>query len=811
MSAAKTITTTIEDALHLLHDPGVVFEIRIPKTTRAGTVSGYFDDRALAAAAIPRWDGKAPGIYVTLNPVDPAVMGRAANRLNERAKDTTSDKDVTRRRWLLVDVDYTRPAGISATDEEMKAAGTTARQIKAYLEDERGWPEGMLVHSGNGAHLLYRIDLPNDPASRDLVKRVLAALAKQFDADGVRVDTTVFNAARIAKVPGTMACKGDNLPERPHRRSRFLTKPEAPTPVPVDLMLAVSGTVKSTDKGRTFAGGNGHPFDVEAFIDRHLVVGKHKSDAAGEVWELRPCPFNAEHDQGEAFIRRDADGTLSAGCQHDSCVWQWAELREHFEPGSRVGIRAAERALERFEAPRAHGGNGSQAELVPLVLEAAHAEVLAREWLGEYRWAQHEGTWRRWTGRVWKKTSEPLAANAAQKVLRAHYGSQLAIGQPAAEDKRLRELHKATCRYTYVLGGLAFLKGEGGFHTEVAQWDADPYLVNCADGLLDMRTQTLRPHDPAALCTKMTRWSFTAGESTGAWQRHLERCLPDEEVRRQAQRDLGRALVGTDLEESLPIWYGTGANGKSTTARAVLQGVDEYGKVAVKDLLVASKFERHTTDLADLAGARIVIAEEVEDGKHLDEATVKKLTGGTRQKARFMRGDNFEFEQTFGIFLLVNHRPVIAGTDLGLWRRLRLVPWTESIPLAEQRPQDEMVAELMADGSWMLRWMVAGFADWQLNHHWVAEPVKAATAAYEAEQDVLSGFLRRRCTLNPHATVSVAELHGAYTADTVENGDEGIEPLGKIAFSTRLKSRNLTQTKGTAGVRVWRGIGLRGK
>jgi len=89
--------------------------------------------------------------------------------------------------------------------------------------------------------------------------------------------------------------------------------------------------------------------------------------------------------------------------------------------------------------------------------------------------------------------------------------------------------------------------------------------------------------------------------------------------------------------------------------------------------------------------------------------------------------------------------------------------------------------------------------------------VKAATAAYEAEQDVLSGFLRRRCTLNPHATVSVAELHGAYTADTVENGDEGIEPLGKIAFSTRLKSRNLTQTKGTAGVRVWRGIGLRGK
>ncbi len=239
MSTAETVVG-IEDALRLLHEPGAVFEIRIPNTPHAGTVSGYFDDPGRAAAEITRWDGKAPGVYLTLNPVDPALLARAANRLKERAFDTTSDADVLHRRWLLIDVDATRPSGISATDDEAEAACDTARRIKSHLEDERHWPEGMLVFSGNGAHVLYRIDLPNDTESRDLVKRVLAVLAKQFDADGVHVDTSLFNAARIAKVPGTMACKGDNLPERPHRRSSIVSVPAELAVVPSAALLVMS-------------------------------------------------------------------------------------------------------------------------------------------------------------------------------------------------------------------------------------------------------------------------------------------------------------------------------------------------------------------------------------------------------------------------------------------------------------------------------------------------------------------------------------------------------------------------------------------
>ena len=436
-----------------------------------------------------------------------------------------------------------------------------------------------------------------------------------------------------------------------------------------------------------------------------------------------------------------------------------------------------------------------------LVHEAAHADALSRAWRGEYRWDQHRGTWRRWDGRVWDAVAEETVVADAQAELRRHYGALLAAPQAASEDKRLKNLHSEACRYSSVAAGLAFLKGMPGFHTAFSEWDAGAYTLNVADGLLDVRTQTLKPHDPDALCTRLAPWGYGDGSTTGAWQRHLERCLPDADVRRQVQRDLGRALVDAVLEESLPIWYGSGANGKSTTQAAIMQGLGGYTKRAVKNLLVASKYERHPTEVADLAGSRVVFSEEVESGKHLDEALVKDLTGGGLKKARFMRCDNFEFEQTFTIFMLVNHRPAISGIDNGIWRRIRLVPWTVTIPHAEQRPQDEMVAELVADGSWMLRWMVAGFADWQRDHHWVAESVKVATDAYRAEQDRLAGFLAEACEVKAHATTPVGELYDAYVA-WCEASDE--VALSKRPFGASLRDRGFSQKAvGHEKTRCW--------
>src|SRR5439155_3437167 len=170
-----------------------------------------------------------PGVYVTLNPCTPALLARSANRLTERAQQTTSDSDITQRCWLPIDFDPVRPAGISSTATEHDAAVQHARQCYAWLK-QRGWPVPLAADSGNGTHLLYRIDLPNDSASRDLLKRCLEAVALYHSDDVVSVDLTTFNAARIWKVYPTLARKGDNLPERPHRLARLL---DAPTPVEI--------------------------------------------------------------------------------------------------------------------------------------------------------------------------------------------------------------------------------------------------------------------------------------------------------------------------------------------------------------------------------------------------------------------------------------------------------------------------------------------------------------------------------------------------------------------------------------------------
>ena len=211
-------------AVRLLMAPGDVHEVRILKAGSEGTVSGYFDDPSAVVNEVEKYDGKAPAVFITLNPCKPALFARSANRLQRRVQVSTSDDDILRRRWFLIDFDPKRPAGISSTDSEHGRAISVACGAWDDLRGA-GFPDPVVGDSGNGAHLLYRIDLPNDPGSNELVKRCLAGIAARCGTDDVTVDLSVFNAARIVKLYGTMACKGDSIPSRPHRRSRLLEVP----------------------------------------------------------------------------------------------------------------------------------------------------------------------------------------------------------------------------------------------------------------------------------------------------------------------------------------------------------------------------------------------------------------------------------------------------------------------------------------------------------------------------------------------------------------------------------------------------------
>jgi hypothetical protein len=215
----------LEAALSAIVQPNSVFELRLISGRRKRIDAGYFDNVGAAATALSELDEPYKGVYLTPNPLNPDLLARAANRVKPWAEFTTSDKDVLRRLWLLIDIDPERPSDISSTNLEHRRAITKAREIAGMLEVQYGWCEPMLNSSGNGAHLLYPMNEPNDEATRDTIKLFLQCLNNRFKGYGCAIDTSVYNAARIWRLPGTLARKGDSTADRPHRKARIIQGP----------------------------------------------------------------------------------------------------------------------------------------------------------------------------------------------------------------------------------------------------------------------------------------------------------------------------------------------------------------------------------------------------------------------------------------------------------------------------------------------------------------------------------------------------------------------------------------------------------
>ena len=319
-------------ALNELIPEGSVIEVRILGTS-TGTRSGYFNDPHKLIDAILPHDGKH-NIFITLNPVNPALIARSANRLTSYAKQTTADGDIVGRGWLPIDIDPQRPAGVSASQAEKEAACALAEEVKTYLCQACGWSQPVVADSGNGMHLLFPVDLPNDNPSRDLFRKILQALDFLFSTDKAKIDLTTFNAARIMKLYGTMAVKGDHTTERPHRRSSILSFPEEQIVIPLPLLEAVAAKYPQQQPEKK-PHGNGQPIDVDAFIEKHGLDLKSKGPwQGGTRWILRTCPWNPEHTNSAAYIVQFPSGAVAAGCHHDGCSQEnWHSLRDKHEPG----------------------------------------------------------------------------------------------------------------------------------------------------------------------------------------------------------------------------------------------------------------------------------------------------------------------------------------------------------------------------------------------------------------------------------------------------------------------------------------------
>lgn len=213
----------IVSSLQAIVPPGAVFEIRMLGDRKGQIDSGYFNDYGEAATALCQASGWHQGIYITPNPLDPDLLARSANRIKQWARHTTDDTNVLRRRWLMVDIDSKRLTGISATEEEKGQALKLAHSISAILS-LYGFPQPMITDSGNGAWLLYNIDEPNTDDIRDEIHTFLQTLKMLYDTEHCDIDTTVYNASRISRLPGTWARKGDSTPDRPHRKGSIIQR-----------------------------------------------------------------------------------------------------------------------------------------------------------------------------------------------------------------------------------------------------------------------------------------------------------------------------------------------------------------------------------------------------------------------------------------------------------------------------------------------------------------------------------------------------------------------------------------------------------
>jgi P4 family phage/plasmid primase-like protien len=471
------------------------------------------------------------------------------------------------------------------------------------------------------------------------------------------------------------------------------------------------------------------------------------------------------HNRQSLDVSLTLDGSLKIVRMDDDCFG--------ISPVSPPAPSSARRA----GAPRGkrRGGDKLDEELADVPrTDVGNGERLVARFGDLIRHCHLWGKWLAWDTRRWAIDAGDQMASLAKRTARRILAEASCIGNKKSRKAHISWNKQSECgaRIELMLRRAA---AEEGIPVLPGDLDQDPWLLNCLNGTIDLKTGKLRPHRRADLITKLAPVEFDSQATCPHWDQTLELFLPDAAVRAYLQRLCGYALTGVIKDHIMPVAYGTGANGKSTILGAVLgvMGTD-YAMKAPPDLLMTKHSETHPTEPADLLGKRLVVAIETEDGRRLNETMVKELTGGDRIRARRMREDFWEFEPTHKIIMATNHKPIVRGTDLGIWRRLVLVPFTVRVEGAQAIK--DMPEKLKAEYSGILAWMVRGCLDWQKNGLGAPEAVASATRTYRDEQDLMGDFLADECVIDPEAKPPLSVGASCTPATGLSRKDRGSGP-----------------------------------
>lgn len=345
-----------------------------------------------------------------------------------------------------------------------------------------------------------------------------------------------------------------------------------------------------------------------------------------------------------------------------------------------------------------------------------------------------------------------------------------------------------------------------GVQVKSSGFDSNPYEINLPNGLFNLETLGVAPHDPSQLVMKLAQACWVPDAPCPFWETFVDEITcRDKELAAYLQRLCGYCLSGSTQEEVMPILYGNGANGKSRFLAALrdILGPGEYALTLGTGSILDSKYHGIRCDLRQLEGARVAFAIEMNPGQTLDEAVVKSITAADEISARALRQNPVQFVPQAKLVMAVNHLPVLVGNDHGMRRRIQVVPFRKRFDGSKKK--EEIERKILAEREGIFAWMVRGFQEWRKQGLNPPAVVRKATDDYFASNDHLGAYLSERTVESPEGTAPVGNLHENYKSWA---HDCGVKALGLHQFSDLLRSRGFEQDR-TKTSRFWKGIALK--
>jgi len=433
--------------------------------------------------------------------------------------------------------------------------------------------------------------------------------------------------------------------------------------------------------------------------------------------------------------------------------------------------------------------------------DVTNADRFVRDQQKVLRYCKGNGQWLFWAGDRWRWDDADIVLGLGQDTVR----SMLMEAMTIKDDYRRKEYetHAVRSEGRARIDAMLYLARP---HLAVRPEDLDgnPGLFNCANGTLNLETCELGPHDASHLITKISPIAYQRTAPCNHWLAFLSDITKGNQVLIDyLQRTIGYSMTGDTLEHCLFMLYGSGLNGKSTFVEAVRNVLGDYARTADFGTFMQQKASSAPrNDLAMLRGARFVTATESDDGKHMAEAFIKSCTGGDTVTARFLYGEHFEFKPQFKLWLSTNHKPKVQGVDEGIWRRIKLVPFSVRIP--DDKIDRQLPDKLKDEAPGILRWAIDGLKQYRTQGLNDPPAVRDATLEYRADEDVLGRFLAASCSLGDSLQIQGRKLYTSFKDWAASYGESVID---EKKFAKCLADRGLRKMKTKVG-NFWVGIAL---